>query len=329
MVEARSPVSEDRWLLLIHRIPPKPDYLRVKMSRRLHRLGAVALKNSVYVLPRNDQALEDFHWVAREIVEAGGQATVCDAHFPADGSDGQIEALFRAAREADFAEVARETRDLAAALPADGAVPEPRRAETAARLRRLKSRRQEIAGIDFFGAPGGAAAERLLAALEGRLAAKPAPAEVGAATIDYRGRTWVTRQGVRVDRIASAWLIRRFVDPEARFKLVPPIGHVPGPGEVRFDMFEAEFSHQGDACTFETLCARLRVTAPGLRAVAEIVHDIDLKDQKFCRPETAGVAALIEGLCLAVRSDEERLDLGARLFEHLLASQAHAAEVNP
>jgi hypothetical protein len=104
----------------------------------------------------------------------------------------------------------------------------------------------------------------------------------------YQGRTWVTRTGVHVDRIASAWLIRRFIDRDATFKFVPAKGYAPEPGEVRFDMFEAEFSHEGDLCTFEVLCARFALAEPGLAAVAELVHDIDVKDGKFGRPETAG-----------------------------------------
>ncbi len=102
-----------------------------------------------------------------------------------------------------------------------------------------------------------------------------------------QGSVWVTRQGVHVDRIASAWLIRRFIDPEARFKFVPAKGYVPEPGELRFDMFEAEFTHEGDRCTFEVLLARAGLADPALAAIGEIVHDIDLKDAKFGREETA------------------------------------------
>src|SRR5262250_55026 len=103
---------ETRWLLLIHQIPPKPDYLRVKIWRRLQRIGAVAIKNSVYVLPRSDQAAEHFHWILREIEASGGEASVCEAAFVTGLSDGRIEALFRAAREADYAAVAAEAEEL-------------------------------------------------------------------------------------------------------------------------------------------------------------------------------------------------------------------------
>src|ERR687885_489758 len=134
-----------------------------------------------------------------------------------------------------------------------------------------------------------------------------------------RGRTWVTRRGVHVDRIASAWLVRRFVDPEARFKFVPAKGYAPEPGELRFDMFGGEFTHEGDRCTFEVLLARAGPDDPALRAIAELVHDLDLKDGRFARPETAGFGALIEGLCAATGDDDERLARRAAILDNLHA----------
>ena len=130
-------------------------------------------------------------------------------------------------------------------------------------------------------------------------------------------RVWVTRQGVYVDRIASAWLIRRFIDPDARFRFVRAKGHVPQDGELRFDMFEAEFTHEGDRCTFEVLLARLDLNDKALTAIAEIVHDIDLKDAKFGREETGGIAHLITGLCQSSKDDAQRLARGAAVFDDL------------
>ena len=207
--------------------------------------------------------------------------------------------------------------------------PSPRRSATIrclsgarrrkAQLARLKARLAQVAAIDFFGADGREAAEGLLLELEGRLheeaLAEPAAAERGLG--ELKGRTWVTRTGVHVDRIASAWLIRRFIDPEARFKFVPAKGYVPEPGELRFDMFEAEFTHEGDRCTFEVLLGRAGLGEPALRAIAEIVHDIDLKDGKFARPEAEGIRTLIAGICAATGDDEERLARGGAVFEDL------------
>lgn len=304
--------------MLIHQIPPEPAYLRVKIGRRLAKLGAVALKNSVYVLPRSDAAVEDFQWVRRELVEGGGEATVIDAQLVDGVSDSDIEALFRDTRDGEYREVVSALRALAKG--AHTKLSEAKRAELAHELARHERRVEEIAAVDFFGASGREVATGLLGELRRRIHGLETQAlDAVASLADCRKRVWVTRAGIHVDRIASAWLIRRFIDPEARFKFVAPSGYKPAKRELRFDMAEAEFTHEGDTCTFEVLCARMQLQAQGLRAIAEIVHDIDLKDGKFERPETTGVAALIAGLALRHRDDDTRLEQGSELFDQLLA----------
>jgi len=313
-----APPAAARWLLLIHQLPAKPAYLRVKVWRRLQGLGAVAVKNTVYALPATPEAQEDLEWLLREIAQGGGEAFVCEARLVEGLTDQEVRALFDRARDEDYQELAEELRAVAAALGDD---PSPeRRAEARAQLARLKARLAQVTAIDFFGADGREAAEGLLLGLEGRLHEEEAPPAEPAAGRDLgelRGRTWVTRAGVHVDRIASAWLIRRFADPEPRFRFVPAKGHVPEPGELRFDMFEAEFTHEGDRCTFEVLLGRAGLGEPALRAIAEIVHDIDLKDGKFGRPEADGIKTLIAGICAATGNDEERLARGGAVFEDL------------
>jgi hypothetical protein len=308
----------ERWLLLIHQLPAKPAYLRVKVWRRLQSLGAVAVKNTVYALPATAEAQEDFEWLLREIAQGGGEAIVCEARLVEGLTDQEVRDLFDRARDEDYEELAKELRAVATTL-GDDPLPE-RRGEAKAQLVRLKARFAHVAAIDFFGADGREAAEGLLLELEGRLREKEAPAEPPAVERglgELKGRTWVTRVGVHVDRIASAWLIRGFIDPEPRFKFVPAKGYVPEPGELRFDMFEAEFTHEGDRCTFEVLLGRAGLGEPALRAIAEIVHDIDLKDGKFGRPEAEGIKTLIAGICAATGDDEERLARGGAVFEDL------------
>jgi hypothetical protein len=140
----------------------------------------------------------------------------------------------------------------------------------------------------------------------------------------YQGRTWVTRTGIKVDRMASAWLIRKFIDPDARFKFVPAKGYRPEKGEIRFDMFEAEFTHEGELCTFEVLVQRFGLAGPALRAIAEIVHDIDVKDAKYGREEAPGIGQLVAGIAAAHPDDEARLERGTALFDDLYASQGGA-----
>ena len=312
---------EGRWLLLIHQIPPKPDYFRVKIWRRLQRLGAVAIKNSVYVLPKNEQTQEDFQWVLREIVEGRGEASLCEARFVEGLSDDQVEALFQAARGAEYDQVAEEARRLSSMPLPDGQIDETRRTQLEIDLARLKRRLAEVVAIDFFGAPGREAAEGLVSGVEARMHEKRYGKQIVSATVtrreDFQGKVWVTRKGIHVDRMASAWFIRRFIDSDARFKFVPPKGYKPLPGELRFDMFEAEFTHEGDRCTLEVLIERTGIHDPGLSPIAEIVHDIDLKDSKFGRQDTPGIERLIAGIAMAHKDDENRLARGAAVFDDL------------
>ncbi len=309
-----------RWLLLIHQIPPKPSYFRVKIWRRLQRLGAVAIKNSVYVLPRSEQTQEDFEWVRTEIVEGRGDASLCEARFVEGLSDEQIEALFNTARDADYGPIAKEASRLLRRTAA-GFLDEARRAQAEAEVLRLRRRFDEVAAIDFFAAPRGRPVDGVLALLATRVRREE---KENARTADdaiplgaLRACTWVTRRGLHIDRLASAWLIRRFIDPEAVFKFVASKGHVHTPGELRFDMFDAEFTHEGQRCTFEVLLERFDLEDPALRALAEIVHDIDLKDQKFARPEVAGIESLINGIAMAHKDDGERLARGEAVFTDL------------
>jgi hypothetical protein len=313
--------TEGRWLLLIHQIPPKPDYFRVKVWRRLQRLGAVAIKNSVYVLPRNEQTQEDFQWVLREIVEGAGDASLCEARFVDGLSDDQVEALFQAARGAEYDQIAEEARRLAEIPLPNGQMEETRRTKLEIDLVRLKRRLAEVVAIDFFGAPGREAAEGLVSGVEARVTGKNSMLGPDSARTfrreDFLGKTWVTRKGIYVDRMASAWLIRRFIDSDARFKFVPPKGYKPLPGELRFDMFEAEFTHEGDRCTLEVLIQRVGLDDSALIPIAEIVHDIDLKDSKFGRQDTIGIERLIAGIAMANNDDETRLARGEAVFDDL------------
>jgi hypothetical protein len=309
------------WLLLVHQLPAKPAYLRVKIWRRLQVIGAVAVKNAVHALPMGEGTQEDFEWLLSEIVEGGGEAFLCETRLIDGLTDEEVRKLFDQARDADYANIAKEVRALAKGLRPK------RKQETINELRaqaaRLRKRLAEIVTIDFFGAIGREPAEGLLADLEVRLnedesVVKQAKVESTARTLDaVRGRTWVTRQGVHVDRIGSAWLIRRFIDRDARFKFVAGKGYRPDEGELRFDMFQAEFTHEGDKCTFEVLLERAALKDPALSAIAQIIHDIDLRDSKYGCDESVGIRTLIDGIAVATSDDLERIARGAEVFNNL------------
>ncbi|MGH6960155.1 MAG: Chromate resistance protein ChrB, partial [Dongiaceae bacterium] len=200
--------------MLLHQLPPKPAYFRVKVWRRLQVLGAVSVKNSVYALPANDETREDFQWLLREIADGGGEACICEAKMVDGLSDAEIRALFDAARDVDYRELAYEARAVGEALRQGPDATAESTAEPRAKLQRLRKRFAEVVAIDFFGANGRETTEGLLAELEARLAADGAvPPERPASDLsDLRGRTWLTRRCIQVDRMASAWLIRRFID---------------------------------------------------------------------------------------------------------------------
>ena len=220
----------------------------------------------------------------------------------------------------DFETVAKEARALSIKL--DAAATQEETAEVRTQVRRLRKRLADVVAIDFFGATGRLSAESLVAGLEARIAeekqmAEEQPQTASHAITDLKGRTWLTRRGVHVDRIACAWLIRRFIDPDAIIRFVPGKDYVPKQGELRFDMFEGEFTHEGDRCSFEVLLARAALADPALQAIGEIVHDIDLKDGKYGREEATGIAHLVAGIAMANQGDDQRIAQGGPVFDNL------------
>ena len=311
MPDVSSPEPRD-WLLLIPQLPSKPAYLRVRVWRRLQAMGAAPLKNAVHALPARDDTRALFEELRAEITAGGGEALILKARLVEGMVDAELRAVFDAARDADYEELAREARMIAKAEYV-----------SSADVRRLRKRLDEIAAVDFFGAHGRQAADAAIAQAEGRAGRHPDVSGPGAPELtpaELKGRTWVTRRHVHVDRIASAWLIRRFIDPSPSFKFVDGKDYQPEPGELRFDMADAEFTHEGDHCTFETLTYRTGLDGDqALVALAEIIHDLDIADDKFGRPETAGVSALIEGICAATPDDPDRLARGAGALDGFYA----------
>jgi hypothetical protein len=313
-----------RWVGLTYSLPSgSSSSPRVAVWRRQRQLGAVSPTGSLYLLPLSDENVEAFEWLAQEIQEAGGEAMV----LRIDRLDGEAEArlieLSRAARAEDYRKVAAEA---GAAAERSGR----RRgggAERAGRreaLEKLRRRFAEVARIDFFQAPQGAEAAAALARLEAGLGrGEAAPSEVGhAAAADYRGRRWVTRPRPHVDRLASAWLIRRFIDAAAEIRY----GDAPAEGEVSFDMRGADFGHRGKLCTFETLIAAFDLGGdPALASLAEIVHAIDLRDGRSARPEIPGVDRILAGWAALDLPDPEIERLGWALFEGLYAAFTNVA----
>jgi hypothetical protein len=311
-----------RWWVLAFQLPAQPAYARVKIWRRLQAVGAASFKNALYLMPATDEALEDFEWTLREVRDAGGEGLILDALAVQGFTDDEIIAIFDAAREEQYRAIAEEIRAFTARLERKRDAPSAE--ETATQHARFLGRISAIEAIDFFQANGREQVRALLRELEPRnisvdtLGAEPAMRTEKLASL--KGRTWVTRANVHVDRMASAWLIRRWVDPEATFKWVTDRNYRPEALEIRFDMYQAEFTHEGDQCTFEVLLSRLELKDAALGAIAEIIHDLDLKDQKFGRKETAGVQQLLAGIVGGQPSDDARIERATNLFDDLYHS---------
>jgi hypothetical protein len=308
--------SSADWLLLVHQVPPKPPYLRAKVMRRLNNLGALPLKRSAYLLPASDTAIEDFQWLRQEICNEGGDAWIVKCGFVAGLKDDEIRERFRGIRAEDYRKLAADARSLLDRLREDGAAEVEKAVEP--EWRRLVRRAAAVRRIDFFQSGEREELEALMSTIEKAMNGGAKKASEGRPSLDdLRARTWATRQGVKVDRMASAWLIRRFIDPAARFVFVAPESPLPMADAVRFDMFEGEFTHDGDRCTFEVLLGLIGHDDRALEAIAQVVHDLDIKDDKYQRPETAGVAAMINGIAARVDDDQRRLAESAPLFDAL------------
>lgn len=307
-----------RWILFMPTLPAKPASVRVKIWRRLQAIGAVNLRGAVYALPRRDECVELFEWLAKELRSLGGQASLCEGTFLESTTDEDIVHRFVEARSAEYAKVLVAAKALATKLKAKR-IPADRRSAITEQHAKLSQRFAEIVAIDFLDAPGRVAAEELLAAIQRSVSrdGTSGAASSLAHVARPRGATWVTRTGVHVDRIASAWLIRRFIDPQARFKFVPAKGYVARAGELRFDMFEAEFTHVGDRCTFEVLLERMGLADPALNAIGEIIHDLDLRDRKYGREEAAGVRSAVDGICTIAHDDDQRIAAASAMLDGL------------
>jgi len=304
------------WLLLLLSLPPRPSSLRVRAWRRLRALGAVPLRSGAYLLPDSPDRYEQFQWLTQEIQRDGGEATLLRVDRIENMPQADVVRLFQEARNGDYAALAERYRRLLRGR-------RPRLAEELARLARERDRLGEI---DFFEAPGRLEVERAREAVEARAASgrvRPAGAAPPLDLAALRGRRWVTRPRPHVDRIASAWLIKRFVDPAAEFVFAAP-DQVP-PDAIPFDMAGVEFGHHGEDCTFETLLRRTGLRDRKLAILAEIVHEVDIKDGTFAREEARGIDLVLRGLLSAIKDDHEALAQGLTLFDGLYATVGERA----
>jgi hypothetical protein len=311
-------MNQPATLLLLVGVPPTPSSLRVRVWRRLRTLGAVPLKRSAYLLPDTPERYEDFQWLAQEIQREGGDATLVRVQQIENVSAEDVLRLFHEPRDHDYRQLAARYRKVLQGLERKSAAASPRVQEE---LARLAKDHQRIRDIDFFGAPRGAEVRRLEEAIAMRTRRPESARREERPALDLtklRGRRWVTRPRPHIDRVASAWLIKRFVDPEAQFVFAPP-AEFPKDA-IPFDAPGAELSHHGEDCTFETLLKHARLRDRRLVRLAEIVHEADLRDGKYAHEEARGIDVAVRALLAASPDDHQVLAQGMALFEGLYAT---------
>jgi hypothetical protein len=296
------------WLLLLFTLPTNRNTERVAVWRRLKKMGAVQIKTSTYLLPDEPAQYEQFQWLAQQIRDYGGDSTLVRAQEIEGLTKENVIAMFNDVRAKDYAELRKSIQ---------GFIGRRRKmdAETAAaELERLTRQFREIREVDFFESPRGHDIAMLLRRAEGR-SRKRQLAVLGAK--HYQGKTWLTRPRPEIDRVGSAWLISKFIDRRPKFVFAPSAGAVPG--AIPFDMLDAEFSHHGNDCTFETLIRRFAISDKGVAKIGEMIHDADLDDARFQRVEAVGIDRVLKGWAKQGLPDEEILRRGFECFDALYA----------
>jgi hypothetical protein len=299
----------ESWLVLLYSLPATHKAERVAIWRKLVRSGAVQFTTSTYLLPDRLPLYELSQWLAKEVRDYGGESTLIRAKEIEGLPNRKIVDLFNSTREREYTTVTHSLRQLIGRRTRSEGFGEE--------FEKLKKEYRRIREIDFFDAPRAQDTEALLERVRSSRSGK----KIAAAKLlpkHHQNKTWVTRPRPEIDRVGSAWLIRRFIDPKAKFVFARKAALVRD--ALPFDFPEGEFSHHGEDCTFETLLERFRITDKALRKIGEMVHDADLEDEKFQRPECIGIDRVLKGWAKEGMSDEQILAQGAACFDGLYAA---------
>lgn len=321
--------TAQEWLLIFYSVPSHPVSARMKIWRKLAKAGAVQLKGAVYILPASEEHEELFQWIIGEVKSLGGDGAFVRTPRVETIPDGEVRELFNRQRDDEYRALNKVLDGL------ERAVQSPRkdsdedvRRKVAAPMASARKTYDDIVGRDFFQAPLGSAVAKRIRAFDAAVTALQGPGPVKQAPLSrkdagrYRRKVWVTRKRPFIDRMASAWLIRKFVDPEATFRFIDEKerGGL-GPGEIAFDMQGGEFTHHGDLCTFEVLVRSFGIKDKAVRKIAEIVHDLDLKDDKYGNAAGSGIEEVLTGIRKTVKDDAEMLEKGIAVFEMMYQSR--------
>ncbi|MFL6500508.1 MAG: chromate resistance protein ChrB domain-containing protein [Candidatus Udaeobacter sp.] len=296
------------WLLLLFSFPTKSNTERVAVWRRLKKMGAVQIKTSTYLLPDEPVQYEQFQWLAQQIRDYGGDSTLVRAQEIGGLTRDNLIAMFNDARANDYSDLRKGLQNFIKRRNKTNAD------EAASELERLTRQFRGIREVDFFDSARGHDIAMLLRRAEGP---KRSPKLEVLDPKKYQGKTWLTRPRPEIDRVGSAWLIARFIDRKPRFVFAPNAEAVSN--AIPFDMLDAEFSHHGNSCTFETLVKRFGLSDKSLPKIGEMIHDADLDDARFQRVEGVGIDRVLKGWAKAGLPDEEIMHRGFQCFDALHA----------
>jgi hypothetical protein len=314
-----------KWLFLVHQVQTTNSRERVRVWRLTKKVGTILYRNSVYVLPYSKERLEDFHWLCQQIRDSKGEASVFVSEAGDVSEDRALKELFIHASEKEYVSLEKRLQQFEERRRQLNRTPSLSLSQLKSlirMLRQLEEAFQDVRRVDFFGHPSAGNIEKRLKSIRLSIAAAEPQKDAGQTITrrspsEFRGKTWATRSHIHIDRLCSAWLIKRFIDPKAKFVFAQE-EKLPR-NAVHFDVLGAEFTHKGDRCTFETLLESFRLKDAALSSMAELVHEIDLKDQKFNRPESAGLDMVVRAIADAAANDQKTLELGSRILDAVYA----------
>jgi hypothetical protein len=317
------------WLLIFYSVPSHPVSNRMKIWRKLSKVGAVQLKGSVYILPAIEEHEEFVQWLVGEVKSMGGDGAFVRSAEIGTMTDADIRRLFitQSDREYNRLEKALDVLERKIQGGRKGTKREEGR-RLADQAAKVAKKFEEAGKRDYFGSSTGQAMKKRIHTLEAglRYAGEKAREETTSITAkrtqDYQGKIWATRKNPFVDRMASAWLIKRFIDPKASFVFVDERDVASlEKSRVAFDMRGASFTHVADLCTFEVLVKSFGLKDKAVKKIAELVHDLDVKDDKYGKPETTGVEDILKGIRKTAKNDADGLERGMAAFEMLYQSK--------
>ncbi len=329
MIQTKN-LKKPEWLLFFYSVPSRPVSSRVKIWRKLAKAGALPLKGAVYLLPNDEENFEYLQWLVSEVTSRGGEADFVRAEKIQTMRDKEIIDLFNRQRERDYRRIETGVDEIQRKIDSIEKGSSLARGERLLEtFRRLIKEFEEIRKIDFFSAPRGNDLREKMKIIEPKIIAatspdgkKQQPVIAAKRVEDYKGKTWVTRKNPFVDRMATAWLIKRFIDEKAIFQFMDEkrMENL-GQDSITFDVRDGEFTHTGDMCTFEVFVKTFKFKDKTLKKVAEIVHELDVKDERFRSPESRGIEEILIGIRKIAKSDKETLERGMAIFEMLYAAK--------